>query len=117
MVRSIAHEIVDKDGKRGVAGPCDATEGYSEIAEAAGEYRRMYILSDLNKKDDPVKVAWTYDIRWVASPVQWASRWDIYLSMGNRFSDDIHWFAIVNSVIIAVFLTVRPFNSLPPAFS
>ena len=103
---SIKSTIVDKDGKRAVGGNCDPVQGYTEDAEAAGDYTRMYVLSDVNKKDDNVQVAWTYDVRWVPSAVQWASRWDIYLSMGNRFSDDIHWFAIVNSVIIAVFLTV-----------
>ena len=103
---SIKSTIVDKDGKRAVGGNCDPVQGYTEDAEAAGDYTRMYVLSDVNKKDDNVQVAWTYDVRCVPSAVQWASRWDIYLSMGNRFSDDIHWFAIVNSVIIAVFLTV-----------
>jgi transmembrane 9 superfamily protein 2/4 len=42
---------------------------------------------------------------WVPSEVEWASRWDIYLNMGNRFPDKIHWFSIVNSVVIVVFLT------------
>ncbi len=66
-----------------------------------------YILRGQMASDAKVNVVWSYDVKWVPSPVQWASRWDNYLSNGNRYSsDEIHWFAIVNSVIIAVFLTV-----------
>ena len=52
-----------------------------------------------------VSVIWSYDVSWVPSDVRWASRWDVYLSMGDIFSDEIHWFAIANSFIIVLFLT------------
>ena len=37
-----------------------------------------------------------------ASEVRWASRWDTYLMMQD---DQIHWFSIINSVMIVLFLT------------
>jgi transmembrane 9 superfamily member 2/4 len=53
----------------------------------------------------PVKLMYSYDIGWAPSEIQWSTRWDIYLSMGNLYSDNVHWFSIVNSLIISVFLT------------
>ena len=36
--------------------------------------------------------------------VKWASRWDVYLSMNHAVPDRVHWFSIVNSILIVVFL-------------
>lgn len=36
------------------------------------------------------------------SDVKWASRWDIYLTMSDV---QIHWFSIVNSVVVVFFLS------------
>ena len=51
-------------------------------------------------------VVFTYDVLWRASNVKWASRWDIYLSMDNQVSDKVHWFSIINSLLIVLFLSV-----------
>ena len=48
------------------------------------------------------EVVFTYDVKWEASDVKWASRWDTYLLMGD---EQIHWFSIVNSLMIVLFLT------------
>jgi transmembrane 9 superfamily protein 2/4 len=66
---------------------------------------RMILTGPNAPKDKDVKITFSYDVFWVPSPVSWASRWDIYLTMGNRYSDNIHWYSIFNSLIIAVFLT------------
>lgn len=55
--------------------------------------------------DSAGEVIWSYDVRWVDSDIKWTSRWDLYLK-GNP-DDQIHWFSIVNSLIIVLFLTVR----------
>jgi transmembrane 9 superfamily protein 2/4 len=54
--------------------------------------------------DQPTEVVWTYDVSFEPSAVRWASRWDLYLN-NKRFDDDVHWFSIVNSMLIVVFLT------------
>lgn len=54
---------------------------------------------------DGTEVAWTYSVEWVQSDVKWASRWDVYLSSKNKSSDEVHWFSIINSLLIVVFLT------------
>ena len=75
------------------------------------------------------QVIFTYDIEWEKSMVKWASRWDVYLQVTIRkvrspfnclcemsrkltfenvhqmTDDNIHWFSIVNSFVILVFLT------------
>ena len=53
----------------------------------------------------PYTLTYSFDVGWAPSDIQWASRWDIYLSMGDLYSDNVHWFSIINSMIISVFLT------------
>jgi len=49
-----------------------------------------------------VQIIWTYDVHWEASPIRWASRWDLYLKMTDS---QIHWFSIINSITIVLFLS------------
>eukprot|EP00249_Psilotum_nudum_P014615 c24917_g1_i1 orf=406-2349(+) len=48
------------------------------------------------------EIIFTYDIAFKESPVKWASRWDTYLLMSD---DQIHWFSIINSLMIVLFLS------------
>lgn len=50
----------------------------------------------------PTNVLFTYQVVWEQSEVKWASRWDIYLDMADT---QIHWFSIVNSVVVVFFLS------------
>ncbi|TGZ59575.1 hypothetical protein CRM22_009000 [Opisthorchis felineus] len=44
----------------------------------------------------------SYEVIWEPSDIRWASRWDVFLrSDGGQ----VHWFSIVNSLVIVVFLT------------
>ncbi|TNN39968.1 Transmembrane 9 superfamily member 4 [Liparis tanakae] len=54
---------------------------------------------------DPTReneVLFTYSVHWEESEVKWASRWDTYLTMSDV---QIHWFSIVNSVVVVFFLS------------
>ena len=51
------------------------------------------------------QILFSYGVEWRKSDVQWASRWDVYLSMNKAVSDKVHWFAIVNSLLIVLFLS------------
>ena len=44
----------------------------------------------------------TYSVDWEYHNVKWSSRWDIYLQMTDT---QIHWFSIVNSLLILIFLS------------
>merc|ERR1712007_285531 len=48
------------------------------------------------------EIIYTYDVRWTSSDVRWASRWDNYLKMAGG---QIHWFSILNSLMIMLFLS------------
>jgi transmembrane 9 superfamily member 2/4 len=50
------------------------------------------------------KLVFSYGVEWRRSEVHWASRWDIYLTMNGAVPDKVHWFSIVNSILIVLFL-------------
>ncbi|PON99236.1 Nonaspanin [Trema orientale] len=52
--------------------------------------------------EDKKEIIFTYDVDFQESDVKWASRWDAYLLMND---DQIHWFSIVNSLMIVLFLS------------
>ncbi|PHT45899.1 Transmembrane 9 superfamily member 9 [Capsicum baccatum] len=52
--------------------------------------------------DTDQEVVFTYDVSFEESDVKWASRWDTYLLMND---DQIHWFSIINSLMIVLFLS------------
>ncbi|KAH8916995.1 hypothetical protein BT69DRAFT_712114, partial [Atractiella rhizophila] len=45
----------------------------------------------------------TYSVYWAESATPWATRWDNYLHI---FDPKIHFFSLINSIVIAVFLCV-----------
>lgn len=53
--------------------------------------------------DSADEIIYTYDVKWEPSDLSWANRWDVYLR-GNP-NDEIHYFSIVNSLMIVLFLT------------
>jgi len=56
-------------------------------------------LHDIDAHPD---VTFTYDVQWEESSTRWASRWDSYLKMTGG---QIHWFSILNSLMIMLFLS------------
>uniref|UniRef100_UPI00358E0783 transmembrane 9 superfamily member 4 n=1 Tax=Myxine glutinosa TaxID=7769 RepID=UPI00358E0783 len=74
-------------------------------ASADGSCKRPGTEAVEPQEIDPTKennVLFTYSVTWKASNVQWASRWDTYLTMSDV---QIHWFSIVNSVVVVFFLS------------
>lgn len=97
---SVKHKFVDNakwDGKDLETAPALQTcrEGshltYDDITE--------------HQKIESGTVVYTYDVIFRNSDVQWASRWDVYLSMDGVVPDRVHWFSILNSLLIVLFLT------------
>lgn len=54
-------------------------------------------------EDGNTKVQYTYSVYWTKSPTAWATRWDKYLHV---FDPKIHWFSLVNSAVVVIFLVV-----------
>ncbi|PFH32016.1 EMP/nonaspanin domain family protein [Besnoitia besnoiti] len=49
-------------------------------------------------------IAFTYDVIWQHSNTPWTHRWDAYLK-NARDNPIIHWFSIVNSLVVVLLLT------------
>ncbi|KAI5781891.1 putative multispanning membrane protein [Geopyxis carbonaria] len=51
-------------------------------------------------------IPYTYSVYWKEdNSIEWANRWDLYF-VNDEDSAHVHWLAIVNSVVIALLLTV-----------
>ncbi|KAL8189548.1 hypothetical protein R6Q57_029114 [Mikania cordata] len=65
--------------------------------------KRMVTGSDPPQEvDNKKEIIFTYDVDFQESDIKWASRWDTYLLMAD---DQVHWFSIVNSLMIVLFLS------------
>eukprot|EP00956_Cyclotella_meneghiniana_P000025 scaffold49_cov73-Cyclotella_meneghiniana.AAC.3 len=51
---------------------------------------------------EDVKILYSYDVQWEKSDIPWADRWDVYL-VGSP-DDEVHYFAILNSLTIVMVL-------------
>ncbi|KAK1436888.1 hypothetical protein QVD17_02672 [Tagetes erecta] len=52
--------------------------------------------------DTDNEIVFTYDVTFKESDIKWTSRWDAYLVKND---DSVHWFSIINSLIIILFLS------------
>jgi len=95
---SIAHEI-QKDGTflamSDEVSTCN-TEGADPVVNDLETYLALNTSGDLS-------IIYSYEVIWEESNLDWADRWDVYL-IGSP-DDDIHSFAIINSLMIVLFLT------------
>jgi len=62
-----------------------------------------YLALKTNEIGNDLPVIYSYEVEWIESDLAWADRWDVYL-IGSP-DDDIHSFAIINSLMIVLFLT------------
>lgn len=79
-----------------------ANPGASEGDAAFTAMCREGVASPAFDLDQHNEIVFTYDIMWTESPIRWSTRWDTYLKMAGG---QIHWFAILNSVVIVLFLS------------
>ncbi|KAJ8076488.1 Transmembrane 9 super member 2 [Marasmius tenuissimus] len=74
-------------GQQDGPAPCDANNDNPLVLDASQSQNIRY----------------TYRVTWNESDTPWATRWDNYLHI---FDPRIHWFSLVNSIVIVVFLCV-----------
>jgi transmembrane 9 superfamily protein 2/4 len=53
------------------------------------------------QRADDDNIAWSYGVTWENTNERWATRWDVYLNVQDH---EIHWFSIINSVLIVALL-------------
>lgn len=73
-------------------------DGNDGMAECGNEEGTRHVQLDEKRNTD---VTWTYGVEWRSSKTAWATRWDPYLHV---YDPKVHWFSLVNSAIIVVFL-------------
>jgi len=108
--RIVGFEVFPASVKHTYHGKFKASRGLTSctplnpIWKAHDLYPQQMMLSNVQPQpvDKAGEVIWTYDVKWESSPIRWASRWDLYMYMGE---DQVHWFSIVNSCIVVIFLS------------
>eukprot|EP00239_Pterosperma_sp_CCMP1384_P006602 CAMPEP_0197846788 /NCGR_PEP_ID=MMETSP1438-20131217/4352_1 /TAXON_ID=1461541 /ORGANISM="Pterosperma sp., Strain CCMP1384" /LENGTH=640 /DNA_ID=CAMNT_0043458551 /DNA_START=225 /DNA_END=2147 /DNA_ORIENTATION=+ len=72
--------------------------------ETCSPGRMQYVTHGLAPQmvETSEEIIFTYDVVFKLSQIRWASRWDTYLLM---MDDQIHWFSIINSLMIVLFLS------------
>lgn len=77
--------------------------GKNRLTTCDPHAKRTVTSSDSPQEvEDKKEIIFTYDVEFEESEIKWASRWDTYLLMAD---DQIHWFSIVNSLMIVLFLS------------
>lgn len=96
VVDSYSQCVVSADANKAIDG--------TQAARGAQGVSAVRLVPQAALASDPKAehtVLFTYDVQWFASDVRWASRWDLYLRMSDV---QIHWFSIVNSLVVVLFL-------------
>ncbi|KAL3687669.1 hypothetical protein R1sor_013978 [Riccia sorocarpa] len=88
---SVKHEVEKWDDKEPKLATCNPNT-------------KQYVSMNLPPQEVAAgeTIIFTYDVEFQESAVKWASRWDSYLYMSD---DQIHWFSIINSLMIVLFLS------------
>jgi len=76
---------------------------------SAEEHKSLYMTEakadDKEAEKATTEVYWTYSVEWIEDNTrEWRTRWDIYFEVGSG-SDEVHWFSIVNALLIVLFLS------------
>ncbi|VAH52726.1 unnamed protein product [Triticum turgidum subsp. durum] len=119
MATADASELIGLSGGGGGGGGAYTVVGFEVVPcsvehdEAAISDKKMYdgFSSKAAAGCDPSVVgmrvqankplAFSYEVSFVESAVEWPSRWDAYLEMGGA---QVHWFSILNSIVVVAFL-------------
>jgi transmembrane 9 superfamily protein 2/4 len=76
------------------------------VTECGKELEPVHLDEEGNAETE---VQFTYSVSWIKSDTAWATRWDKYLHV---FDPKIHWFSLVNSAVIVVFLVLTVMSVL-----
>ena len=104
---SITHKFdndkVDLETNLEAANKKDGWSTCSPGGESPVNEPETYLALRSGSTGESMKILYSYEVQWQETDIPWADRWDVYL-VGSP-DDEIHYFAIVNSLMIVVFLT------------
>ena len=101
LARIVGFEVEPFSVKHTYETPWDAIKPKLDTCSPG---RMKYVTHGLEPQavKEGAEVVFTYDVLFKTSNIKWASRWDTYLLM---MDDQIHWFSIINSLMIVLFLS------------
>jgi transmembrane 9 superfamily protein 2/4 len=85
------------------SGPVDARSQFSSCRGYNVENDPTNYLKLGFDENSAVDVVYSYDVQWIPNTMEWTDRWDVYLV--GAPDDDIHYYSIVNSLMIVLFMT------------
>lgn len=77
------------------------TQACSSITEPLVNRKDSFLK--LPTENNDFNILSSYEVEWESSDIEWADRWDIY--MMETPDNEVHYFAIVNSLMIGLFLS------------
>lgn len=83
------------------------SEGYRKPLESCST-NRLFTNDDVVEAQGIAlgeNIIYSYGVTWSESDVEWASRWDVYLSEDHMVSARVHWYSIINSILVVLFLS------------
>lgn len=92
-------------GMRGIHPGLELTMARNSTNTTLTRDESSYVVEVANGAEDTLTIPYTYSIYYrEEEKVEWGSRWDLYF-VNQEESSKIHWFAIINSVVISGLLT------------
>lgn len=86
----------------------ETSDGYHKPLDTCMD-DQVLSQNDVEKEQVVAKgetILYTYGVQWEESNIAWSSRWDIYLSEDNAIPVQVHWYAISNSVMVILLLSI-----------
>ena len=84
---------------------CAAARARADAGNGGGDSPgARYQSIDVEGETEQIEVIFTYDVTWVESEVKWAHRWDVFLAATDDETDQVHWFSLLNSFMVVLFL-------------
>lgn len=79
-------------------------EDSKPLLTTCNPHTKVYVTGSMTPQEveEGQEIIFTYDVEFQTSKIKWVSRWDTYLHMSD---DQIHWFSIINSLMIVLFLS------------
>jgi len=97
-----AMKSLAQDTNLEAAGKTDGFSGCSADSSPIND-PESYLKLRSGSSGEALNIGFSYEVHWQETDIPWSDRWDVYL-VGSP-DDEIHYFAIVNSLMIVVFLT------------
>jgi transmembrane 9 superfamily protein 2/4 len=101
LARLVGFEVEPFSVKHDYEAPWDALKPHLSTCNPGS---MTYVTHGLSPQivEEGEEIIFSYDVIFKISDIKWASRWDTYLLMTD---DQIHWFSIINSLMIVLFLS------------